>query len=96
MQRQVLYLGEINDSQRTAWCRAIEVLEGRSGSRQVALFPEHRESARPGLRGGEDQRRGGVFARPSPVGGWLALTLQDRLELDRFRAPSLAPGRQGT
>ena len=24
VQRQVLYLGEINDSQRAAWCRSIE------------------------------------------------------------------------
>ena len=43
-QRQVLYLGEINDSQRAAWCRSIEVLEGASHSRQVALFPEDREA----------------------------------------------------
>ena len=27
VQRQVLYLGEINDSQKTAWCRTIEVLQ---------------------------------------------------------------------
>ena len=43
VQRHILYLGEINDSQPAAWCRAIEVLEGRSGSRQVALFPEDRQ-----------------------------------------------------
>ena len=43
VQRQVLYLGEINDSQRAAWCRTIEVVEGKSGSRQMALFPEGRE-----------------------------------------------------
>ena len=39
VQRQVCYLGEINDSQRAAWCRTIEVLQGKSGSRQMALFP---------------------------------------------------------
>ena len=44
VQRQVLYLGEINDSQRAAWCRSIEVLEGASQSKQVALFPEDREA----------------------------------------------------
>lgn len=38
-QRQVLYLGEINDSQKAAWRKSIEVFdEGRP--RQVALFPE--------------------------------------------------------
>ena len=26
VQRQVLYLGEINDTQRAAWCKSIEVL----------------------------------------------------------------------
>ena len=44
VQRQVLYLGEINDSQRAAWCRSIEVVEGASRSKQVALFPEDREA----------------------------------------------------
>ena len=48
VQRHVLYLGEINDSQRAAWCRSIEVVEGKSRSRQMALFPEDREA--PALR----------------------------------------------
>jgi hypothetical protein len=40
IQRQVLYLGEINDSQRAAWCHSIEVFEpGNAELRQVALFP---------------------------------------------------------
>jgi len=43
VQRQVLYLGEINDSQKEAWWRTIEVLEeGSDRPRQVALFPEDR------------------------------------------------------
>ena len=44
VQRQVLSLGEINDSQRAAWWRSIEVVEGASRSKQVALFPEDREA----------------------------------------------------
>ena len=44
VQRHVLYLGEINDNQRAAWCRSIEVVEGTSGARQMALFPEDREA----------------------------------------------------
>ena len=40
VQRPVLYLGEINDSQREAWCRVIEALDEESQSqRQLALFP---------------------------------------------------------
>lgn len=38
VQRQVLYLGEINASQREAWRKTIEVHE-RGQRRQVALFP---------------------------------------------------------
>ena len=43
VQRQVLYLGEINDSQRAAWCRSIEALyEGGEQRQQIALFPDDR------------------------------------------------------
>jgi len=44
VQRQVLYLGEINDGQRAAWCRSIEILCGDSGSKPVALFPADPEA----------------------------------------------------
>ena len=41
VQRQVLYLGEINDSQCEVWRKSIEVFEdGRSAPRTVALFAE--------------------------------------------------------
>jgi hypothetical protein len=44
-QRQVLYLGEINDSQKAGWCKAINVMDGRHGhSTQLALFPDDREA----------------------------------------------------
>ena len=42
-QRHVLYLGEINDSQRLAWERTIVVFDERCGDqRQIALFPADR------------------------------------------------------
>lgn len=45
VQRQVLYLGEINDSQQAAWCKTIEVFqEGESERKQMALFPEDRKA----------------------------------------------------
>ena len=41
MQRHVLYLGEINDAQRAAWCQTIEAFdEDGQQARQIALFPE--------------------------------------------------------
>ena len=43
VQRHVLYLGEINDSQELAWRRSIEVLEdGAAQPRTLSLFPEDR------------------------------------------------------
>jgi hypothetical protein len=43
VQRQVLYLGEINDSQRAAWCHQIEAFdEGAQRHTQLALFPADR------------------------------------------------------
>ena len=40
VQRQVLYLGEINDSQRAAWYDLIEAFdEGSQRHTQLALFP---------------------------------------------------------
>ena len=43
VQRHVLYLGEINDTQRAAWCQTIEAFdEGGQQARQIALFPEDR------------------------------------------------------
>ena len=46
VQRHVPYLGEINDSQRQAWRKPIEVFEEGSASAQtMALFPEDRAVA---------------------------------------------------
>src|SRR4029450_3368450 len=43
VQRHVLYLGEINDTQELAWRRSIEVLEdGGARPRTLSLFPEDR------------------------------------------------------
>jgi hypothetical protein len=98
VQRHVLYLGEINDSQKAAWCRTIEVFdEGCGGPAQLALFPEDRDA--PPLdcdvvqiRLGELQLR-----RPRQWGAcWLACHLWDQLRLDGFWADKLPPSRQGT
>ena len=43
VQRHVLYLGEINDSQELAWRKSIEVFEdGGERPRTLSLFPEDR------------------------------------------------------
>src|SRR3954452_16574294 len=43
VQRPLLYLGEINDSQELAWRRSIEVMEaGTAPPRTLSLFPDDR------------------------------------------------------
>ena len=97
VQRQVLYLGEINDSQRAAWCRSIEVLEGGQRSKQVALFPEDREAPELDCEVVQVRLSELTLHDPRQWGAcWLALTLWDRLELDRFWGPRLPPSREGT
>jgi transposase len=98
VQRQVLYLGEINDSQKAAWCRSIEVFESASGQyRQVALFPEDRaapEMAQEVVHVRLDQLQ---VRRPRQWGGcWLACELWRQLQLDEFWRPRLLPSREGT
>ena len=97
VQRQVLYLGEINDSQRVAWCRSIAVLDETAGARQLALFPA--DGAVPALDCEVVRIRvTDVQVRDPRQWGacWLALTVWDRLALDRFWGPRLPPSRQGT
>ena len=90
VQRQVLYLGEINDSQRAAWCSSIEVLEGGRRSKQVALFPEDREAPELDCQVVQLRLAELTLHDPRQWGAcWLTLTLWERLELDRFWGPRL-------
>ena len=97
-QRQVLYLGEINDSQKAAWSKAIEVFdEDAEQSRQIALFPEDRpppvlDCDVVSIRLSEMRLR-----RPRQWGAcWLVMLLWDQLRLDAFWTPLLKPSREGT
>ena len=97
VQRQVLYLGEINDSQRAEWCRSIEVLQEDSGAAPMALFPDDREAPALDCETVRIQVQDLSVHRPRQWGAcWLALTLWDLLELDRFWSSRLLPSRQGT
>ena len=98
VQRQVLYLGEINDSQQAAWCRSIEVFESRTGRwRQVSLFPEDREApelAHEVVHVRLDQLQ---LRQPRQWGAcWLACELWQQLRLDEFWRGRLQPSREGT
>ena len=72
VQRQVLYLGEINDSQKAAWCR-IDVLQTDSSAKQMALFPTAVKPQSSIVKWSQAQR---ATAAPSEWGAcWLALKL---------------------
>ena len=98
VQRHVLYLGEINDAQRAAWCRTIEAFdEGGHQARQIALFPEDR--AAPALNCDVVHVRlsGLRLHRPRQWGAcWLACHVWDQLRLDDFWSPRLPASREGT
>ena len=99
VQRHVLYLGEINDTQELAWRKSIEVLEdGAARPRTLSLFPEDRcEGLLPDnsiVRLKLSQVR---LCRPRTWGAcWLALTLWRELQLDRFWSERLLASRKGT
>jgi len=98
VQRQVLYLGEINDSQQAAWCRSIEVFESGTGRwRQVALFPEDREApelTHEVVHVRLDQLQ---LRQPRQWGAcWLACELWQQLRLNEFWRERLRPSREGT
>ena len=99
VQRHVLYLGEINDTQELAWRRSIEVLEdGAARPRTLSLFSEDRvegllvDASIVGVRLSELRLR-----RPRQWGAcWLALMLWRELQLDQFWSKRLGVSRKGT
>jgi transposase len=97
-QRQVLYLGEINDSQKTAWCRAIEVFDDqRDEYRPMALFPSDRQAPAMDCDVVQIRLSELTLHRPRQWGGcWLALNLWSQLQLDEFWSSRLPPSRKGT
>jgi len=98
VQRQVLYLGEINSSQLGAWRKTIEVWEeGGAAPQRMALFPSDRPveigaEAVVQIRLAEVELR-----RPRQWGAcWLACQVYAELGLDEFWVERLPPSRKGT
>src|SRR5256885_2409284 len=98
VQRHVLYLGEINDTQELAWRRSIEVLEeGATQPRTLSLFPEDRgagvlvDTSIVHVKLSQLQLR-----RPRQWGAcWLALLLWRGLQLGQLWAKGVGGGRKG-
>ena len=98
IQRPVLYLGEINDSQREAWIRTIEVFDEERGEQgSLALFSSDREIPATvadaiGVRLSEF-----VLKRPRQWGAcWLFTELWGQLGLREFWREKLGRSREGT
>lgn len=96
--RHVLYLGEINDSQRAAWERSIAVIDERDGqTRQLALFPADRTPSSSEVDAVQVRLSQLRLSRPRQWGAcWLADRLWCMLHLDDFFGARLALTREGT
>jgi transposase len=91
-QRQVAYLGEINDSQQAAWRRSLEVFdEDRGGYRELSLFPDDRLLP-PDAVDAVSVRLSEMQLRRARAFGdcWLGCQLWEELGLGRFWAARLA------
>jgi hypothetical protein len=99
VQRQVLYLGEINDSQHEAWCRQIEAFdEGTQRHTQLSLFPADRSVPAHAQAHGVQVRLDAMqLHRPRQWGAcWLACELYEQLGLNDFWTARLPNSREGT
>ena len=96
-QRQVLYLGEINDSQQAAWRRTLEVFdEGQNRYTALSLFPEDRPVPADAIDSVQVKLSEMKLERARPYGNcWLGCELWRQLQLDRFWSGKLPQGREG-
>ena len=97
VQRTVLYLGEINDSQQEAWRKTLEVFdESEQSYRTLSLFPEDRTIPAEAVNSIQVKLNEMQLRRPRAFGDcWLGCELWRQLELDRFWEPRLCGGREG-
>jgi hypothetical protein len=97
--RHLLYLGEINDSQQAAWLRCIEAFEV-PGQRQLrlALFPADRAIPAHAADVGVQVRLSEfTLERPRQWGAcWVFCHLWAELQLERFWQERLPDSREGT
>lgn len=98
VQRQVLYLGEINDAQQSCWRKTIEVFDqGCTLPKQFALFPSDRPVPADELDSIQVKLSQLEIKNPRQWGAcWLFLEFWDQLRLDSFWKDKLLPSRKGT
>lgn len=99
VQRHLLYLGEINESQKEAWTKLTEVFDTqRDLTRPLALYPAEREVPEHAAEYGVQVRlKEFVLRRPRQWGAcWVGYQLWDPLRLEEFWRERLADSREGT
>ena len=96
VQRTVLYLGEINDSQQAAWRKTLEVFdEEKQEHRNLSLFPDDRDLPNDAVDSIQVKLSGMQLRRPRPFGNcWLASELWRQLGLTQFWREKLPAGRE--
>jgi transposase len=95
-QRQVLYLGEINDGQQAGWRKTLDVFdEQQKQYTPLSLFPEDRTVPVESLNSVQIKLGEMKLRRARPYGNcWLGCELWRQLELDRFWDQKLPKGRE--
>jgi transposase len=96
VQRTVLYLGEINDQQKAAWRKTLEVFdEEEQCCTTMSLFPDDREIPADALDSVQVKLSGLELRRPRVFGNcWLACELWRQLGLDEFWQQRLPEARE--
>lgn len=99
IKRHLLYLGEINDTQRAQWCSALDVLDGSNPTsvKQMSFFPEDRTPPPEVINPVQIRLNQMSLHHPRQWGGcWLAMELWNHLGLDGFWRSRLPLSRKGT
>lgn len=99
VQRHLLYLGEINDSQKESWTKATEVFDpALRQTRELALYPADRPVPKHATEYGVQVRLDEFeLRRPRQWGAcWVACQLWDQLQLDQFWPERLPDSREET
>ena len=96
VQRMVVYLGEINDTQQTAWLKTLDVFdEQEQQNREMSLFPEDRAMPEGAIDRLQVKLSGLELRRVRAFGNcWLACELWRTLGLEGFWQERLPEGRE--
>ena len=95
-QRTVLYLGEVNDRQESAWRKTLEVFDEQQQSRRkLSLFPEDREIPEDAVDSLQVKLSRLELRRARAFGNcWLGCEMWRQLGLEEFWQPRLPAGRE--